>query len=81
MAIAVFPFKNPITDATGRFGRDRDAHVHVVAHQVRLHDLAFLLFRQRMQYRPQLTANMPENHFSPPFGHEHNMVQHFLIEG
>ena len=49
-------------------------HMHVVGHQVPLHDLAFLLFRQCMENRSQLTANVPEDGFPPPFGHEDNMV-------
>ncbi len=66
--------RNPITEATGCFGRNRDAHVHMVRHQMSLHDLAFLLPRQRMENRTQLPARLPENGFPPPFGHEHYVV-------
>jgi hypothetical protein len=41
---------------------------------VPLYDLAFLLFCQRVQNRPQLAADMPKNYFPPSLGHEHNMV-------
>jgi hypothetical protein len=46
----------------------------MIRHQVPLHDLAFLLFRQRMENRSQLTADIPEDRFPSPFGNEHNMV-------
>jgi hypothetical protein len=55
-------------------GRDRDAHMHAIRHQVPLDDLTFLLFRQRMQNRAQLTADLPEDSFPPPFRHEDNML-------
>src|SRR2546425_135346 len=56
------------------FGRDRDAHVDVVRHQIPLHDLAFLLFRQGVKNRAKLSADIPEDDFPPSFGHEYNMV-------
>ena len=55
-------------------GRNRYTQVHVVWHPVPFHDLAFLLFRQRMENRPKLAADTSENRFSPPLGHEHNVV-------
>ena len=48
-------------------GRNRDAHVHVVYHQMSLHDLAFLLFRQRVEDRTQLTPYASEDRFAPSF--------------
>src|SRR5262245_42715287 len=54
--------------------RNRDAHVYMVRHQVSLHDLAFLLLRQRVEYRAQLAADIPKDRFPPPFRHEYNMV-------
>jgi hypothetical protein len=36
--------------------------------------MAFLLFRQRMENRARLPADVPENGFAPPFGHEHDMM-------
>jgi len=35
-----------------------------------LHDLALLLFCQRMEDRPQLAANIPEDGLPPSLGHE-----------
>jgi hypothetical protein len=52
----------------------KPTHMHVVRHQVPLYDLAFFLLRQGMENRLELPANMPENGFPPPLGHEHNMV-------
>ena len=54
--------------------RNRDAHMHVVRHQVSLHDLAFLLLRQRVENRAQLAADIPKDRFPPSFRHEYNMV-------
>ena len=59
--------------SNGVFGRDRDGHVHVVHHQMPLQDLAFLLFRQRMENWTQLTPDIPEDRFPPSFGHEFNL--------
>ena len=73
MAMALFPFKNPITEATV-LGRNRDAHVHVIHHQMSLHDLAFFLLRQRMKDRTQLTADIPKDGLTPSLGHEYHMV-------
>ena len=54
--------------------RNRDAHMYVVRHQVSLHDLALLLFRQRVENRAQLSADISKDHFPPPLGHEDNVV-------
>ncbi len=64
MAIALFPSRNPITEATGCLRRNRDAHVHMVRHQVSLQNLAFLLFRQRMENRAQLPADIARRSLS-----------------
>ena len=72
MAIALFPLRNPITDATGCFGGD--AHMHMVGHQMALDNLAFLLPGQRVEDRAQLPARLPENRLSPPFGHKNYVV-------
>ena len=53
---------------------NRDAHVDVVRHEVPLHDLAFLLFRQSVEDRAQLAADIPKDCFPPSFGHEYNVV-------
>jgi hypothetical protein len=56
------------------FGRDRDAHVHVVWHQVSFHDLALLLLCQRVEHWTQLTPDIPKDGFPPSFGYENNVV-------
>jgi hypothetical protein len=39
----------------------RDAHVHVIRHQVPFHDLALLLLGQRMEGDSQLFPYLPED--------------------
>jgi len=73
MAMALFPQK---TDHRSYrvLRRNRDAHMHVVWHQVSLHNLALLLFRQRVENWAQLSADIPKDHFPPSLGHEHHVV-------
>ena len=66
--MALFPFKKPDHRGHRVLGGNRDAHVHMVRHQVPFHDLAFLLPRQRVENRPQLTADLPEDRFAPRLG-------------
>jgi len=66
MAIALFPSGIQSRKQPGA-GRDCDAHIAHDGIQCPSRS-AFLLFRQRMQYRAQLTADLPENSFPPPFG-------------
>ena len=70
MAIALFPWRNPITEATGCLGGNRHTHMHMVRHPMSLHNRAFLLPGQRVENRTQLPACLPENQLSPPFGHQ-----------
>ena len=55
-------------------GGNRDAHMHMVWHQVSFDYLTLLLSGQRMENRSQMTARLPENYFAPSLGHEHDMV-------
>ena len=71
MAIALFPFRNPITDATGCFG---GMAMHMVRHQMALDNLAFLLPGQRVENRTQLPARLPEDGLPTPLGHENYVV-------
>ena len=72
-AIALFPFRNPMIEATAYFG-GIDAHVHMVRLQMSFDDLTFLLPGQSMENFPQLPADFPENNLPPSLGDEHNMV-------
>ena len=74
MAIALFPLRNPITDATGLFWRNCDTHMHVVWHQMTLDNLTLLLPCQCVEDRTQLSARLPENRLPPPFRHENYVV-------
>ena len=55
-------------------GGNRDAHMHMVRHQVSFDNLTFLLPGQRMENRSQMLTRLPENYFAPSLGHEHYMV-------
>jgi hypothetical protein len=79
IATALFPFKNPITDATGWLRRNRDTHVHMVRHQMALDDRALLLPSQRVEDRTQLPTRLAEDGFPPSLGHEHNMAYQFQL--
>ena len=73
MAMALFPQK---TDHRSYrvLRRNRDAHMHVVWHQVSFHYLALFLLGQRMENRAQLSADIPKDRFPPSFGHEYHVV-------
>lgn len=55
-------------------GWNRDTHVHMVRHQMPFHNLAFLLFRQRLEHCSQLLAYLPEDHFPAPFGNDYHVI-------
>jgi len=55
-------------------GGNRDAHMHMVRHQVYFDNLTLLLPCQRMENRSQMLTRLPENYFAPSLGHEHYMV-------
>ena len=74
MAIALFPFKKTDHRRYRMLRRNRDAQVHLVRHPVPLHNLAFFLLRQRVEYRTQLSPDIPKNRLPPSLGHEHNVV-------
>ena len=46
----------------GRFGRNQDAQMHVIRHQVSFDDLTFFLLRQFGQNWPQLFTHLPIQH-------------------
>src|SRR5918995_3459476 len=68
------PFKKPDHRRYRVLGRNGDAHVYMVWHEMPFQNLAFLLPRQRMENLPQMPARLPEDCFPPPLGHEHNMI-------
>ena len=72
--MALFPFRNPITDATGCLGGNGDAHVHMVRHQVTFDDLALLLLGQRVEDRTQMPPRLTKDGLPAPLGHKHHMV-------
>ena len=69
-----FSLEEPDHGGHRMLGRNGDAHVHMIWHQVPFKNLAFLLPRQSVENLPQLTAGLPEDCFPPPFGHEHHVV-------
>ena len=74
------PFEKPDHRRYRVLGRNRDAHVHIVRHEMPFQNLAFLLPRQRMENLPQMPARLPEDGFPPPLGYEHNMVLSLVCE-
>ena len=54
------PFQKPDHRSDRVLRWNRDAHVHVVRHQVPFDDLAVLLLGQRVEYRTQLPARLAE---------------------
>ena len=68
------PFEKPNDRSHWVLGRNGDAHVHVVWHQMPFENWAFLLPRQTMENWPQLTAGLPKDHFPPTFRHEHHVI-------
>ena len=73
MAMALFPFRNPITEATGCLGGIA-AHVHLVRQQVPFDNLAFLLLRQRVEDRSQLLARFAEDYLPSSFRHKYHRI-------
>ena len=51
-----------------------DTNMDMAGHQMPFDDLALLLFCQRVKDRAELLAHLSEQHFSTPFGHEHNVI-------
>src|SRR5258708_5879252 len=68
------PFQKPDHRRDRMLGGNRDAHVHMVWHQVPFDNLALLLPGQRVEDRTQLPTRLAEDRFSPAFGYEHNVV-------
>src|SRR6202042_1957201 len=68
------PLEKPDHGGHRMLGRNGDAHVHMIWHQMPFENLAFLLPRRSVQNLSQLTTRLPEDCFPPPFGHKHNMV-------
>src|SRR5690348_7504992 len=68
------PFQKPDHGSYRVLGGNRDAHMHMVRHQVPFDYLALLLPGQRMENRSQMTARLPEYYFAPSLGHKHDMV-------
>ena len=68
------PFEKPDHRCHRLLGRNGDAHMHVVRHQMALDNLAFLLPGQRVEDRTQLPARLPENGLPTSFGHENYVV-------
>jgi hypothetical protein len=73
-AMAIALFQKPDHRRDRMLRRNRDAHMHMVWHQVPLDNLALLLPSQRMDNRAQLLPRLAEDGFPPAFGYEHNMI-------
>jgi hypothetical protein len=72
--MALFPSRNPITEATGCLGGNRDTHVYMVWHEMPFENLAFFLPRQPVEDRPHLATGLAEDDFPPSIGHEYHVI-------
>ena len=55
-------------------GRDRNAHVHVIRHQMPFNDPTFLLPSQFVKDWPECLTNVPKQGFAAPFGDEDEVI-------
>ena len=55
-------------------GRNRDAHMHMIWHQMTFNDLALFLLRQFMEDLAEMFTNLPIQHLAAIFGDKNNMV-------
>jgi hypothetical protein len=56
-----------------------DAHVHLIGHQMPLHDPAFFLPCQPIQHGPKVLAHRSEFRFLAPFRDKHYVIQYFRL--
>ena len=68
------PFEKPDNGSDRVFGRNGNAHMHMVRHEMPFENLAFLLPRQCMEDRSQLLTGLPEDGFPSALGHKHYVV-------
>jgi hypothetical protein len=68
------PFQEPDYRRHRVFGRNGDAHVHMVRHEVPFENLAFLLSGQRMEDLSQLLPGLPKDDFPSALGHEYYVI-------
>src|SRR5215470_17848656 len=68
------PFYEPDHLRHRVFGRDRDQHMHVIAHQMSLLNPALLLFCQSPEHFPQILSQLNIQRLAPTFGNEHHVV-------
>ena len=55
-------------------GRNSDAHMHMVWHEMPFQNLALLLPSQRVKDRTQLPADLAKDGLPSPLGHEYDVV-------
>ena len=68
------PLEKPDHRGDRVLGGNRDAHMHMIRHQMAIQNLAFFLPGQGMKDFSQVPTRLPEQHFAPPLGHENYMV-------
>jgi hypothetical protein len=69
-----FPFQKPDHRSHRVLGGNRDAHMHVIRHQMTIENLALFLPGQRVEDFSQMPARLSEQHLAPSLGNEHDMV-------
>jgi hypothetical protein len=67
-------FQEPDHGGHRVLGRNSNAHVHMVRHEMPFQNLALLLPSQRMKDRTQLPADLAKDGLPPPLGHEYDVV-------
>ena len=70
----ILAFQRPDHGRHRVLGPNRDAHVHMVRHQVAFDDLALFLPSQRVEDRTQVLTRSAEGGFPPSPGYEHYVV-------
>ena len=68
------PFEKPDHRGHRVFGRNRDAHVYMIRHEMPFYNLAFLLPCSGVEDRSQLTPRLPKNGLSALAWAEHHML-------
>jgi len=68
-----FPFQKPDHRGDRVLGGNRDAHMHVIRHQMAIENLALFLPGQRMEDFSQVPTRLPEQHFAPSLRASHIM--------
>jgi len=68
------PFRKPDHRGDRMLGRNRDAHMDVVRHQMSIQNLAFFLPGPSVENLSQVSPRLSKEYFATSLGNEHHMV-------